>query len=164
MEVLKAYPELEETIIAIAPPFKNLRNPVLRRTVGQVATLSQVAQIGGMDPIALANVLRRQAGQPDLEAKAHAPAAPAGAQEAGDPDWIAGEPRFVVDGAALLASGEVPLERINELLPQLEPGSFIVLLTGFEPLPIIEAMAKQRRRTYHKLHPQNPAQHLTFVG
>lgn len=33
-EVLQTYPELEEQLINIAPPFKNLKNPVLRRTVG----------------------------------------------------------------------------------------------------------------------------------
>jgi len=48
-DVLAAYPELEAQIVKIAPPFKNLKNPVLRRTVGRIATLEKVAQIGGMD-------------------------------------------------------------------------------------------------------------------
>jgi hypothetical protein len=43
LELLNEYPALEEQIINIAPPFKNLKNPVLRRTVGQLATLAQVA-------------------------------------------------------------------------------------------------------------------------
>ena len=61
-DVLKAYPQLEEQIIAIAPPFKNLRNPILRRTVAQLATLEQVAQIGQMDVTELVSTLRRRPG------------------------------------------------------------------------------------------------------
>ena len=47
-DVLEAYPFLEEQIVNIAPPFQNLKNPVLRRTVGKIATLEKVAQVGGM--------------------------------------------------------------------------------------------------------------------
>ena len=35
--LLEHFPELEETLIAMAPPFKKLRNPVLRRSVAKVA-------------------------------------------------------------------------------------------------------------------------------
>jgi hypothetical protein len=163
-DVLKAYPELEEVIIGVAPPFKNLKNPVLRRTVGQLATLSQVAQIGGMDAIELVNALRRRVGQPELVQSASAPLEWESSIAPGDPDWISGEPQFVVDGTALLARGEAPLERVNALLGELEPGRTILLLTSFEPLPIFDAMAKQGRRFYHKTHIQDPAQHLTFIG
>jgi len=43
VELLQVHPELEEAIQRMAPPFRNLRNPVLRRTVGRVATLAKVA-------------------------------------------------------------------------------------------------------------------------
>jgi hypothetical protein len=133
LDLLKVYPELEEVIIGIAPPFKNLKNPVLRRTVGQLATLSQVAQIGGMDAIELVNILRRSVGQPELAPGVATPPDWAGAITSGDPDWISGKPQFVVDGTSLLARGEVPLERVNALLSELEPGHTILLLTSFEP-------------------------------
>ena len=42
-DVLEAYPFLEAQIVNIAPPFQNLKNPVLRRTVGKIATLGQAA-------------------------------------------------------------------------------------------------------------------------
>lgn len=32
-ELLAAYPELEAVLIGMAPPFKKLKNPVLRRSV-----------------------------------------------------------------------------------------------------------------------------------
>ena len=163
-DVLNEYPALEETIIAIALPFKNLRNPVLRRTVGQLATLEQVAKIGGMDPERLVNTLRRAAGQAELQPAAAPPVSLPQAREAGDPQWTAGEAQFVVDSVRLLNQGEVPLLRVNELLPQLETGRFLLLVSEFEPLPILEAMTKQGRQVFHKPHPAQPGLHLTYIG
>jgi hypothetical protein len=90
LELLNEYPTLEEQIIDIAPPFKNLKNPVLRRTVGQLVTLGQVAQIGNIDVTELVNTLRRAVGQPELRADADAQIS-IPAKSADDPDWIVGE-------------------------------------------------------------------------
>ncbi|MBM3129219.1 MAG: DUF1858 domain-containing protein [Chloroflexi bacterium] len=161
-DVLNAYPALEEQIIGIAPPFKNLKNPVLRRTVGQLATLEQVARIGNLNPLELVNTLRRAVGQPEIRADAPTDVAIPPKTES-DPEWIAGEPQFVVNGAVLLRQGDVPLQRVNELLGQLSPERFILLVTDFEPTPMLDAMQKQNRRVYHKLHPNDPGLHLTFI-
>ena len=45
-ELLTAYPELEDLLIEIAPAFKKLRKPVLRRTVAKVTSLAQAARVG----------------------------------------------------------------------------------------------------------------------
>lgn len=45
-ELLLAYPELEALLIEMAPVFKKLQNPVLRRTIARVTTLQQAAQVG----------------------------------------------------------------------------------------------------------------------
>lgn len=37
-ELLEAYPELEDVLIGIAPPFKKLKNPLLRKSVAKMAT------------------------------------------------------------------------------------------------------------------------------
>ncbi len=34
--LLETYPELEEVLIGLAPPFKKLRNPFLRRSVDSI--------------------------------------------------------------------------------------------------------------------------------
>ena len=73
-------------------------------------------------------------------------------------------PQFTVDGAAMLARGEVPLGKVNQLLGQLEPGRFILLVTNFEPTPILEAMQKQNRRVFIKAAVEDKTQHLTFIG
>ena len=162
-DVLEAYPFLESQIVNIAPPFQNLKNPVLRRTVGKIATLEKVAQIGGMDAGRLVNTLRRAAGQEELGVESVLNVAIEIPRLAEDPAWIAGEPQFTVNGTELLQRGEVPLGKVNELLGQLEAGSYILLLTNFEPIPILDAMQKQNRKVFHKSHPDEASQWLTFI-
>ena len=38
-DMLENYPELEDKLIEIAPVFKKLKNPILRKTVAKVATV-----------------------------------------------------------------------------------------------------------------------------
>ena len=44
--LLKHYPGLEDHLIGMAPPFKKLKNPILRRSVAKVASLHQAAAVG----------------------------------------------------------------------------------------------------------------------
>ena len=37
--LLDHYPELEDVLIGMAPPFKKLKNPILRKSVAKVASL-----------------------------------------------------------------------------------------------------------------------------
>jgi Domain of unknown function (DUF1858) len=64
-ELLDSWPELERVLIAQAPAFRRLRNPVLRRTVARVATLEQAAGVGGVPVRELVAALRRAAGMDD---------------------------------------------------------------------------------------------------
>lgn len=164
LDVLTAYPTLEDQIVHIAPPFKNLKNPVLRKTVGSLATLETVAQIGGMDASRLVNTLRRFVGQDELSEETNPKVNVERLRSSADPDWIAGEPQFIVNGTELLERGEVPVGRVNELIGQLSPDRFILLLTNFEPSPIIGAMQKQNRKIFTKVSFENPNEHLTFIG
>jgi hypothetical protein len=123
-----------------------------------------VAQIGNIDPTELVNTLRRAVGQPELRADADADSQISiPAKSADDPDWISGEPQFVVNGIELLRQGEVPLQRVNELLGFLSPDRFLLLVTDFEPTPMLDAMQKQNRRVFHKPNPEKPGQFLTFI-
>ena len=47
--LLKEYPFLEDFLVRLSPKFKGLKNPIMRKTLGKVATLSKVADIGGLD-------------------------------------------------------------------------------------------------------------------
>jgi len=161
-DLLNEYPSLEEKIIHIAPPFKNLTNPVLRRTVGKLATVEKVAQVGNIDVLSFINLLRREAGQVELADGGDDPAPSTYQPGKDDPEWILGQPQFVVNGTEMLTRGEVPLNKVNELLQKLEPGGYLLLLTQFHPSPMMEAVRKQNRRVFHKLDEQVPNQHLTF--
>jgi len=135
---------------------------VLRRTVGQLATVEQVAQIGNLDVPGLVNSLRRAAGQVEVAADTGcAFAVPP--RTKGDPDWISGDPQFTINGTELLGEGEVPLERVNQLLQSLTSDGFILLVTNFEPSPIISAMQQQRQHTYHEVALGGSGQHFTYI-
>jgi len=62
-EMLETYPELEEKLIAMAPPFKKLRNPALRKSVAKVATLKHIASVGNIPLTELINNIRTELGQ-----------------------------------------------------------------------------------------------------
>ena len=49
-DLLQEYPFLMEYLVSRSPKFKLLESAVMRKTVGKVATLSQAAAIGGIDP------------------------------------------------------------------------------------------------------------------
>jgi DUF438 domain-containing protein len=48
-DLLTRYPFLKDHLVALHPEFRMLDNPVMRRTVGRIATLGRVAMIGGLD-------------------------------------------------------------------------------------------------------------------
>jgi hypothetical protein len=63
-ELLDACPELEEVLVQMAPPFKKLRNPVLRRTIARVTSLEKAASVANLPLRELITGLRSAAGQP----------------------------------------------------------------------------------------------------
>src|SRR5262245_47053404 len=65
--LLDRYPHLEDVLIGLAPPFKKLKNPLLRRGVARVASLRHAAAVGGMSVDALVNTLRAAVGQSPID-------------------------------------------------------------------------------------------------
>ena len=62
-ELLETWPELEKVLMELSSSFRKLQNPVLRRTVGKVATLQQIAVVGNIPVQSIVNVLRKEVGQ-----------------------------------------------------------------------------------------------------
>jgi hypothetical protein len=62
-ELLIAYPDLEEKLIGIAPPFKKLQNPLLRKSIAKVATIKNISSVGNIPLDELINKLRDEVGQ-----------------------------------------------------------------------------------------------------
>ena len=48
-DLLREYPFLMDFFISRSPKFKNLKSPIMRKTIGKVATLTQVAAIGNIE-------------------------------------------------------------------------------------------------------------------
>ena len=56
-ELLKQYPFLEEFLITLSPKFKGLKNPIMRKTMGKVATLEMASKISGLNLDSLITLL-----------------------------------------------------------------------------------------------------------
>ena len=160
-ELLESWPELEPVLVAQAPAFRRLKNPVLRRTVARVATLEQAAGVGGVAVRDLVAALRRAAGLAD------ATPGESGLVEGGvasaPPEWvIAGRVVVTVDAEALLDAGEVPLPVVNERARGLGPGELLRIDSGFRPAPLVESIAKQGLRSF--VREASPGRFETFVS
>lgn len=144
-ELLNAYPELEETLIGIAPQFGKLKNPVLRRTIAKVATLQHAALVAEIPVETIVNRLRKAAGQMKLEGigSAHeASSSPA-------PDWFA-EERIAhsFDARPVLEAGGNPLESVMRQIARLNEGDILELITPFVPAPMIEKLGIKGIRSW----------------
>ncbi|MBT3179505.1 MAG: DUF1858 domain-containing protein [Candidatus Marinimicrobia bacterium] len=158
LDLLNQYPELEPKVISMAPPFKNLKNPVLRKTVGKLATLDKVAKIGGVDLNVFINELRLGIG---LEVIQHVIDEVSISLPDEAPIWIKGKPKQIIDGTAMLEAGGHPLKYINKLMNEIQSGEFVLLKTNFPPLPMHDAMSKQNYLVYYNVEGD---QHQSFFG
>ncbi len=143
--LLETYPELESVLINLAPAFRKLKNPVLRRTVARVATLRSAAQMAGIEVGELVHALRRAAGIRHSNA-----ARPIEIESARRPEsepipaWVKdGNRRSVIDVDRLLAAGEHPLTEIRKQLRGIDPGEHILLTGEFKPQPLIDTFTSE---------------------
>jgi hypothetical protein len=138
--LLDGYPELEDVLIGIAPPFKKLKNPMLRRSVAKVASLRQVAAVGRIPVDKLVNQIRDAVGQ---EAIAVDSAGDTASCFSSQPDWF-DEKRVVatIDERERAASDPDKMT-ITEVLPaavRLQQEEMLELVTTFLPAPGIDVM------------------------
>ena len=136
-ELLSQFPQLEQTLIGLSPKYELLRNPVLRKTVGRIATLQQVSVVGGVALETLINTLRKAAGQEitndnmNKHDKMNTP-----------PLWL--DPFKItqrLDARDMLARGEHPLSEVLARTHAMETGEIFELITGFIPMPLIEKVS-----------------------
>ncbi|HNQ82607.1 MAG TPA: DUF1858 domain-containing protein [Bacteroidales bacterium] len=138
-ELLEAYPQLEDTLIEIAPVFKKLKNPVLRRTIARVTTLQQAAQVGQVPVHEMVNTLRQKVGLDRLEGLE---ATASG--NASKPSWLI-EDKIVkrLDARPVIEQGGHPLGEVLTGVGDLKPGEIYELVTPFLPAPLIERVVAQ---------------------
>jgi hypothetical protein len=146
--LLKAYPELEDVLIDIAPPFKKLRNPILRRSVAKIATLKQASAVGGVPLNHLVNILRKHVGQPPSQ------------ETYDDVSYFTDEPEWYQEEKVALRideqkeskSNEMPLGPILRGAKKLAKGDIIELKTTFLPAPGIEVMRSKGYKSWSVKH------------
>jgi hypothetical protein len=136
-ELLDNHPQLESVLLQLSPDFASLKCPKLRKTIGKVASLQQVAAIGNIKVEELVNRLRKEVGQEPLFG------------ESTDSDYLVNTPpswldlskiaiRF--DAGKIILSGGSPMNHILEQTKHLKEGEIYEFTTPFVPAPMIDML------------------------
>ncbi len=142
-EMLEVFPQLEDKLIEIAPVFKKLKNPILRKTVAKVATLKQAATIAEISVGDLINTLRKEAGLDQLEI------AETGDASKERPAWLNPEKiKFTYDASIDLENGIHPAAKVTKEILQLENEDIYTLVTPFIPAPLIKIVEERGYNVY----------------
>jgi hypothetical protein len=138
--MLERYPQLEDILIDAVPPFAKLRNPILRKTVAKVTTLSQAATVSGVSLKELLSILREAVGERspvDSESSG-------GRERSEPPEWFSPDKvAQSLDARPMLDAGNQPMSDVMADLKNLQGGEVYELITPFVPEPLIE-MAQSR--------------------
>ncbi|HEC42362.1 MAG TPA: DUF1858 domain-containing protein [Bacteroides sp.] len=138
-ELLEEYPELEDLLISFSPTFQKLKNPVLRRTVGKIATLQQVAKVGNVSIDKLVNELRKRVGQGKMDVSDISDY-----ESAIEPKWVRRD--MVVDNfdaVPVINAGKNPMGEILKRIERIKQDEIFLFRTPFYPAPIIEKITKK---------------------
>lgn len=143
--MLEVYPQLEDVLLSLSPSFAKLKNPVLRKTVARVASLRQVAEVGGIEIGEMISILRKAAGldvyATDMMSK--------GNDQDIRPDWVNEENVSVVfDALQIIEEGGSPMKDILEKVKEIEAGGVMLLIAPFRPAPIIELLNSKGYQTW----------------
>ena len=133
-EFLVNYPEHEDLLISLSPAFQKLKNPVLRRTIGRVATFQQIAVVGNVPLETIINTLRSAAGQNQTNEIMDN-----NTLSQDKPSWFeANKITETLDAREMLQAGQHPLAEVISRTSELQPGNIFELVTPFMPMPLIE--------------------------
>ena len=134
-DLLVAYPELEEILIASAHEFKKLKNPVLRKTIARITNISQAATIGNLNVEELVNTLREKVGQGSLEQL----------DESGTkyintrPEWFRKEAVMqTIDIREMLNRDEQPVHEVLSAIKRLNENEILEIIAPFIPAPLLD--------------------------
>jgi hypothetical protein len=146
-QLLDAYPELEEVLINMAPPFKKLKNPILRKSVAKVATLQQAAIVGRVDVSSMIDQLRQAVGSAPIEAvETSSPSVEDYLGAA--PDWFNKSCVSTSIDDRTGDSDEMAITRITKAFKDLAEHQVIELTTTFLPAPGIDVARARGIRTW----------------
>lgn len=142
--LLKHHPDALETIVALSPDFKKLRNPVLRKLMAGRTSIAMASKIGGCKPEDFFKALAPLGFEAELTATA--PQEENGTHQEPLPEYLENLPsdrliRF--DVRTILAEGNDPLKQIQQKVKSLRTEEALVIVNSFEPVPLIKLLEKQ---------------------
>jgi hypothetical protein len=140
--LLDRYPELQDVLIEIAPPFKKLMNPLLRRSIAKVASLRQAAAAGNVPVDELVNRLRAEVGQDPIAADDDDGGE--AAYFSSRPDWF--DPTKIVasiDDREASDPDKMTLAAVAQKAAPMRQTEILELITSFLPAPGIDIMKKK---------------------
>ena len=136
LDLLNAYPEIEDTLISIAPPFKKLKNPFLRKSVAKIATIKHIASVGNVPLDELITKIRETVGQSTSDTSYE------------DENYFSIKPDWFASNKIVVSLNEDKLEdkdimtilTILQKAKNVKKGEIIELTTTFLPAPGIDVM------------------------
>ncbi len=156
-DLLKDYPQLEDTLQQFSPAFAALRNPVLRRTVAKVTSLQQAAKVGGVAISDMVNTLRAEVGLSSLlDASTDNDVQSAASLQMPSSPVVA-----TLDVRPIIDSGDQPKDAVLKSAEELRSNESLLLISPFPPIPLIDALRKRGFKII--MHPPQDGLVKTYV-
>jgi len=146
--LLKQHPDALETIVALSPDFKKLRNPILRKLMAARTSIAMASKVGGCKPEDFFKALQPLGFEVDKNAVEPVK------KENGIalmPDFLKTLPPQKIisfDVRELLSGGNDPLRQIQQKVKELKQGEVLKIINSFEPVPLIKLLEKQGFLSY----------------
>lgn len=150
--LLKHHPDALETIVALSPDFKKLRNPILRALMAGRTTIAMASKIGGCKPQAFFEALAPLGFEVDISHVAsHEDTVSENSPKPAYLKNLLPQQLINLDVRAMLAEGKDPLKSIQKKVKSLNQGEVLVIINNFKPVPLIKLLEKQGFQTYVNL-------------
>ena len=145
--LLERFPNLEKVLLEMAPEFKKLNNPILRKTIARVTSLRQASAVAKIPLAEMINKLRNEAGIEE-EFLSEGNIGPLSKEI---PSWFSMS-RIVqsLDARPMLERGEQPINKVFADCKTLNAGDIYELITPFLPAPLIDMAEKRGYLTWSK--------------
>lgn len=144
IDILTQYPEIEDYLIELVPAFEKLRNPILRNTIGKIATIEQAAKVGEIGLSTLINALNEKLGLLP-ESIVNSKIADENVFEISDDDI-----NEVLDADQIINSGGKPVGIVLNALHKLQGNKLLQLNCSFHPAPLIDKAKEAGYLAYEK--------------
>ncbi len=158
-DLLEAYPTLEDVLIEMAPEFRKLKNPVLRKTIARITSISQAAIVGRLNVEELVNRLRNEVGLGSIEA----------IDDAGNkyntvqPEWFSRQAIVnTIDIREMLNRDEQPVHEVLAAIRKLNDNQILEIIAPFIPAPLLDKSLSLGYK--HWLSKDNDGTYKVFFG